>query len=37
MIGSSGVIRSFEPEMSSEERHALAASAANLKKSASQA
>jgi hypothetical protein len=31
-----GVIRTFEPEMSSEERQALEANAANLTKSASQ-
>ena len=37
VIGRAGVIRSFEPEMSGEERRALEASAANLKKSKSSA
>ena len=35
VVGRAGVIRSFEPEMSGEERRALEASAANLKKSES--
>ena len=35
VVGRAGVIRSFEPEMSGEERQALEASAANLKKSGS--
>jgi L-lactate dehydrogenase len=35
VVGSGGVIRTFEPEMSREERQALEASAANLKKSES--
>jgi L-lactate dehydrogenase len=35
LVGRAGVIRSFEPEMSGEERRALEASAANLKKSES--
>ena len=37
VVGRAGVVRSFEPEMSSEERQALEASAANLKKSESRA
>jgi L-lactate dehydrogenase len=36
IVGREGVVGSFEPEMSSEERQALEASAANLKKSESQ-
>lgn len=37
VVGCGGVIRSFEPEMSGDERRALEASAANLKKSESRA
>jgi L-lactate dehydrogenase len=33
VVGRGGVIRSFEPEMSGEERQALEAGAANLRKS----
>ena len=36
VVGRDGVIRSFEPEMSGEERQALELGAANLKKSLSQ-
>ncbi|MGY3505192.1 hypothetical protein [Bradyrhizobium sp. USDA 4471] len=35
VVGGAGVIRSFEPEMSSDEQQALEASAANLKESES--